>query len=126
MPPDLDAGLLDDLAVLQVATRRQGTTAVIELEGEWDLGGAPAVRDAVPKTLPLIHPPANPQAATAPGRRSAGSGAPWPPPTPPLPLPHGRGGGPTTERPPHQQHRRLPPPAAALRQPARRRPWGRQ
>jgi anti-sigma B factor antagonist len=36
-----------DLNQLQIVTREQGTTVMIELAGEWDLAGAPAVRQAI-------------------------------------------------------------------------------
>ncbi len=39
---------------LEIAAREQGTTIVIEVAGEWDLAGAPAVRHAIDRAL--THP----------------------------------------------------------------------
>src|SRR5437588_3707261 len=36
---------------LEIVTREQGTTTVIALAGEWDLSGAPAVRQAIERAL---------------------------------------------------------------------------
>ena len=37
--------------LLEIVTRKQGTTITIELAGEWDLGGAPAARQAIAGAL---------------------------------------------------------------------------
>lgn len=47
MPADLDAGLADSPGRLRVATRQLGTTTPLELTGEWDIAGVPAVRRAI-------------------------------------------------------------------------------
>jgi anti-sigma B factor antagonist len=41
----------EDVNQLQIVTREQGTTMVIELAGEWDLAAAPAVRQAIASGL---------------------------------------------------------------------------
>lgn len=42
---------MEDLNQLEIVTREQGTTTVIELAGEWDLAGAPAARQAIASAL---------------------------------------------------------------------------
>jgi anti-sigma B factor antagonist len=42
---------IDDLGELKIVTRGQGTTMTIELAGEWDLAGVPAVRRAIAHVL---------------------------------------------------------------------------
>jgi anti-sigma B factor antagonist len=51
MPAGLDAGLTDSTVRLQVATRQQGTTSIIELMGEWDIAGGPAAGRAIAAAL---------------------------------------------------------------------------
>ena len=42
---------LEAADLLEIVTREQGTTITIEAAGEWDLGGAPAARQAIAGAL---------------------------------------------------------------------------
>ncbi len=47
MAEDSNVDFLDDSGTIQIDMREQGTTVSIELVGEWDIEGCPAVRRAI-------------------------------------------------------------------------------
>ncbi len=51
MAANRDVVSLADLNQLEIVTREQGTTRIIELAGEWDLAGVPEVRQVAASAL---------------------------------------------------------------------------
>jgi anti-anti-sigma factor len=51
MGVDLNTGFLSDSGALKIVVREQGATTIIELEGEWDLGSLPVVRQTMSRVL---------------------------------------------------------------------------
>ena len=51
MGANRDLSSPNDLECLTVVVREEGTTAVIELHGEWDLAGLPSIRQAIARVM---------------------------------------------------------------------------